>query len=66
MIDPTTFTEGQEFRVRNERGTFLFRGIDKDGSVRCYGGALGKGSWRNFKPDSISKVIRKKKTRREQ
>lgn len=62
MIDPTTLIEGQEFRVRNERGTFVFRGIDNDGSIRCYGGALGRGSWRNFKPDAVSKVIRKKNT----
>ena len=63
MIDPTTLTEGQEFRVRGQRGTFVFRGIDADGSVRCYGGPTGRGSWRNFRADAILKVVRKKQQR---
>lgn len=62
MIDLSKLTDGQEFRVRGERGIFVFRGIDTDGSVRCYGGALGHGSWRNFHIDKITKVIRKKHT----
>jgi hypothetical protein len=55
-------TDGQEFKVRGERGTFVFRGIDTDGSVRCFGGSLGHGSWRNFKAERITKVLRKKQT----
>lgn len=62
MIDLTKLTDGQEFKVRGERGVFVYRGIDTDGSVRCYGGVTGHGSWRNFTPDKISKVIRKKHT----
>ena len=62
MIDPTTMTEGQEFKIRGERGTFVFRGIDVDGSVRCFGGAVGRTRWRNFRSERITKVIRKKQT----
>lgn len=63
MIDPATLTDGQEFRVRSERGVFVFRGIDSDGSVRCFGGAQGRGSWRNFRPERISTVLKKKTPR---
>lgn len=63
MIEPNKLTEGQEFKVRGERGTFVFRGIDSDGSIRCYGGALGRASWRNFRAETITKVIRKKAPR---
>jgi hypothetical protein len=63
MIDPSSLIEGQEFRVSNERGTFVFKGVDSDGSVRCYGGTQGYGLWRNFRPDRITKVLKKKPER---
>jgi len=63
LIDPATFTEGQEFKVRGKRGSFIFKGINADGSVCCYGGASGRGLWRNFHADQITKVIRKKPPR---
>lgn len=63
MIDPTELTEGQEFRVRNERGVFVFRGIDSDGSIRCFGGAQGRASWRNFRADAVTKVLKKQTSR---
>lgn len=62
MIDPTILRDGQEFKVRHQRGVFVFRGINLDGSIRCFGGAVGRGSWRNFRPETVSKVIKKKVT----
>lgn len=56
-------TDGQEFRVKGERGVFVFRGLDNDGSIRCFGGAMGHGAWRNFTPDRVSKVIKIKNRR---
>lgn len=56
-------TDGQEFRVKGERGVFAYRGIDTDGSVRCYGGAIGRGLWRNFQPNQITKIVKSKPTR---
>lgn len=58
MIDPTSLHDGQVFKVKGERGTFVFRGFDSDGSIRCFGGAMGHGSWRNFAPDRVSKIIK--------
>jgi hypothetical protein len=63
VIDPTTLTDGQQFKVRGERGVFAFRGIDADGSIRCYGGATGRGLWRNFNAEQLSKVIKNKQQR---
>lgn len=63
MIDPRQMTDGQEFRVRNERGVFIFKGIDSDGSVKCYGGPMGRGSWRNFRPENITAILKKKPPR---
>jgi hypothetical protein len=44
------FSPGEEIVVAGEKGTFLFRGIGKDGSVLAYSSVRGTGA-RSFPAD---------------
>ena len=43
-----SFSDGERFKVAGLRGVFVYRGINADGSVRCFGGVQGREKWRSF------------------
>lgn len=47
---------GDTVRVRNERGVFVVKGFNPDGSISVYGGANGYGLFRDFRPDRVRLV----------
>lgn len=44
------------FTVTGERGRFLFRGLNLDGSLHAWGGTYGRERARDFRPERISKI----------
>lgn len=48
MLANLQLSDGDLFRVSGVRGVFVFRGMNPDGSVRCFGGVAGRQMWRSF------------------
>lgn len=47
---------GDTVRALHERGTYVVKGFNRDGSISVYGGANGYGSFRDFRPDRVRLV----------
>jgi hypothetical protein len=55
-----SFSDGDRFKVAGLRGVFVYRGINSDGSVRCFGGVQGREKWRSFPISAGLKPLRHK------
>jgi hypothetical protein len=55
-----SFIDGDRFKVANLRGVFVYRGMNPDGSVRCFGGVQGREKWRSFPVSAGLKPLRSK------
>jgi hypothetical protein len=55
-----SFSDGERFKVAGLRGVFVYRGINADGSVRCFGGVQGREKWRSFPVSAGLKPLRHK------
>lgn len=53
-----------ELSVTGERGRFVYRYVNKDGSITCYGGTQGRERMRSFRIDRIKTVHIKKHIRK--
>ena len=51
-------TDGDWFTVDGLRGRFVCRGFNADGSVRCFGGTVGRQRWRSFPMSRVTKVLK--------
>jgi hypothetical protein len=60
-----SFSDGERFKVAGLRGVFVYRGINADGSVRCFGGVHGKEKWRSFPVSAGLKPLLSKDLRKE-
>lgn len=58
MLASLQLSDGDLFRVSGARGVFVFRGMNADGSVRCFGGVAGRQMWRSFPPERISRRLK--------
>lgn len=65
--DPVRISErrtlhvGQTVRIRGERGEFVFKWAEPDGSLTFYGGdrnPLGHQAYRSFMPDRVRSIKR--------
>lgn len=54
------------FTVSGERGRFLFRGLNIDGSVHAWGGLPFRECARDFRPERITKIDPSKNNNRKQ
>jgi hypothetical protein len=59
-----SFNDGDRFKVASQRGVFIFRGWNPDGSVRCFGGTQGRERWRSFPVSAGLKPLSDKALRR--
>jgi len=59
-----TFNDGDKFKVAGQRGVFVFRGWNADGSVRCFGGTTNRERWRSFPVSAGLKPLSDKGLRR--
>jgi hypothetical protein len=59
-----SFSDGERFKVAGLRGVFVYRGLNPDGSVRCFGGVQGKQKWRSFPISAGLKPLSDKALRR--
>ena len=59
-----SFSDGERFKVAGLRGVFVYRGINADGSVRCFGGVQGREKWRSFPISAGLKALPDKALRR--
>jgi hypothetical protein len=55
-----SFSDGDRFKVAGLRGVFVYRGLNADGSVRCFGGVQGREKWRSFPISAGLKPLRHK------
>lgn len=46
---------GERVRIQGERGTYVVRGINPDGSLTLYGGTTGKEKWRAIRPERVKR-----------
>jgi hypothetical protein len=60
-----SFSDGERFKVAGLRGVFVYRGINADGSVRCFGGVQGREKWRSFPISAGLKPLRHKALKNE-
>jgi hypothetical protein len=58
MLASLQLSDGDLFRVSGARGVFVFRGMNLDGSVRCFGGVTGRQMWRSFPSERISRRLK--------
>ena len=49
-------TPGVQVTIERERGTFIVKWIDEDGTLACYGGPSGRERMRAFKPERVRKI----------
>ena len=59
-----SFSDGDRFKVAGLRGVFVYRGLNRDGSVRCFGGMQGREKWRSFPVSAGLKPLSDKGLRR--
>jgi hypothetical protein len=59
-----SFNDGDRFKVASQRGVFIFRGWNADGSVRCFGGTQGRERCRSFPVSAGLKPLSDKALRR--
>jgi hypothetical protein len=59
-----SFNDGDRFKVASQRGVFIFRGWNLDGSVRCFGGTQGRERWLSFPVSAGLKPLSDKALRR--
>jgi hypothetical protein len=60
-----SFSDGERFKVAGLRGVFVYRGLNPDGSVRCFGGVQGREKWRSFPLSAGIKPLRHKTLKNE-
>jgi hypothetical protein len=60
-----SFSDGDRFKVAGLRGVFVYRGMNLDGSVRCFGGVQGREKWRSFPLSAGLKPLRHKALKNE-
>jgi len=54
-FDWATIEPGTPVKVKEERGLFRFRELNKkDGSLLCWGGVTGRERYRSFVPERVS------------
>jgi hypothetical protein len=64
MLASLQLSDGDRFKVAGLRGVFVYRGINPDGSVRCFGGVQGREKWRSFPISAGLKPLSDKALRR--
>lgn len=60
-----SLSDGDRFKVAGMRGVFVYRGMNVDGSVRCFGGVQGREKWRSIPMSAGLKPLPSKGLRNE-